>query len=289
MNPIVNGWYADPEARYYNGRYYIYVTKSFSAYSDQMNLDAFSSADLAHWDKHENILDMSGYPHVRQAVWAPTVIDRNGKYYLIFASNDIQSNDEYGGLEIAVSDAPTGPFRNLLGHPLVDRFVNRAQPIDAHLFKDDDGTVYLYWGGWRHCNAAILNESMTGFVPLPNGDWCKAVTPRGYVEGPCMLKRKGVYYFMWSEGNWTDGTYHVSCSASQSPLDIRAEGKTILQSSQIAEGPGHHGYLNIPGTDDWRIVYHRRIIGDREPGHRVLCMDRLQFSGHEILPVIMTE
>lgn len=288
MNPIVPGWYADPEARFYNGRYYIYVTKSFSAYGEQMNLDAFSSDDLIHWEKHPNIIDMSGYPYIHRAVWAPTIIDRNGKYYLIFASNDIQNNQQYGGLEIAVADSPTGPFVNLLGRPLVDRFVNYAQPIDAHLFKDDDGTVYLYWGGWQHCNAAIMRGDMTGFIPMENGDWCKPVTPKGYVEGPCMLKRKGVYYFMWSEGDWVNGTYHVSMSQSTSPLEISAEGETILQSSPIADGPGHHSYLNIPGTDEWYIVYHRRIIGDLEAGHRVLCMDRLIFDGQRMLPVQMT-
>ncbi len=288
MNPIVPGWYADPEARYYNGRYYIYVTKSFSAYGEQMNLDAFSSADLVHWEKHPDIIDMSGYPYIHRAVWAPTIVDRNGRYYLIFASNDIQNNHQYGGLEIAVSDSPAGPFVNLLGHPLVDRFVNYAQPIDAHLFKDDDGTVYLYWGGWQHCNAAIMREDMTGFIPLEDGSWCKPITPKGYVEGPCMLKRKGVYYFMWSEGDWVNGTYQVSMSKSGNPLDISSDSKTILQSSEIADGPGHHGYLNIPGTDEWRIVYHRRIIGDLEAGHRVLCMDRLDFDGDDMLPVCMT-
>ena len=129
---------------------------------------------------------------------------------------------------------------------------------------------------------------MTGFAPLKNGDWYKAVTPEGYVEGPCMLKHNGVYHFMWSEGDWVNGTYHVSGSSSRSPLEINPMGKILLQSSAIAEGPGHHSYLNIPGTDDWRIVYHRRIIGDREPGHRVVCMDDLQFDGDYIHPVRMT-
>lgn len=96
-NPIVPGWYADPEARRYNGRYYIYVTRSFTGYRKQMNLDAFSSDDLVHWTKHEGIVDMSGFPHIWRAVWAPTVIEKGGKYYLIFASNDIQSDDEAGG------------------------------------------------------------------------------------------------------------------------------------------------------------------------------------------------
>ena len=68
MNPIVPGWYADPEARFYEGKYWIYVTRSFTAYTDQMNLDAFSSEDLVHWEKHEGIIDMSGYPYIYRAV-----------------------------------------------------------------------------------------------------------------------------------------------------------------------------------------------------------------------------
>ena len=102
MNPIAEGYYADPEARFYEGKYYIYVTRSHTNYKEQMNLDAFSSEDLVHWEKHSGIIDMSGYPHIYRAVWAPTIIEKNGKYYLIFASNDIQSNEEVGGLEEAL-------------------------------------------------------------------------------------------------------------------------------------------------------------------------------------------
>lgn len=288
MNPIVSGWYADPEARFYEGRYWIYVTKSFSAYDEQMNLDAFSSADLVHWEKHPDIIDMRGYPYVHRAVWAPTIIDKDGRYYLIFASNDIQNNEQIGGLEIAVADNPAGPFVSHTGRTLVDRFIHYAQPIDAHLFKDDDGTIYLYYGGWQHCNVAIMNDTMDGFVPHADGTLFKPVTPEGYVEGPCMLKRNGVYHFMWSEGDWVNGTYHVCASTSDDPLHISPRGHVILESSDIANGPGHHGYINIPGTDEWHIVYHRRIIGDLEAGHRVLCMDRLTFDGDEIVSVVMT-
>ena len=123
-NPIVPGWYADPEARFYEGRYWVYVTKSFSAYGEQMNLDAFSSADLVHWEKHANIIDMSGFPYIHRAVWAPTIAERGGRYYLTFASNDIQNTEQYGGLEIAVADNPAGPSRALPGRPLEARFVN---------------------------------------------------------------------------------------------------------------------------------------------------------------------
>lgn len=288
MNPIVQGYYADPEARFYEGRYYIYVTRSATEFTDSMNLDAFSSEDLVHWEKHEGIIDMQGFPYIHKAVWAPTIIEQGGRYYLIFASNDIHSDEEIGGLEVAVSDSPAGPFVNYLGKPLVDRFVNGAQPIDAHLFKDDDGTIYLYYGGWSHCNVAVMNREMNGFVPFADGSVFKEITPDNYVEGPCMLKRNGVYHFMWSEGDWTRGTYHVCTSSSKDPVCIEKKGKTVLESSDLADGPGHHGYLHLEETDTWLIVYHRRVIGDIEPGHRFLCIDKLEFSGDEMEPVQMT-
>lgn len=287
-NPIVPGWYADPEARYYEGQYWIYVTRSFTAYTDQMNLDAFSSADLTHWTKHEGIVQMEDFPHIYRAVWAPTIIEKDGRYYLIFASNDIQSDDAVGGLEIAVADRPQGPFVRHIGGILVDKFHNKAQPIDAHLFKDDDGTIYLYYGGWSHCNVAVLNDTLTGFVPHADGSIFKEITPPHYVEGPCMLKKDGVYYFMWSSGNWTDGTYCVQYCPSASPFGPFDTATTVLQAGAIAEGPGHHGYLYHKESGQWLIVYHRRIIGDTAAGHRVLCIDKMHIAGGKIDAIAMT-
>ena len=196
-NPLDEGWYADPEARYYEGKYIIYVTHSLP-YDEQKNHSCFVSEDLTHWKKIENIIDMSGFPWAKSAIWAPTIEEKDGKYYYIFASNDIPHKSDVGGLEIAVSDSPTGPFKALLDKPLVGEFHNGAQPIDAHLFKDDDGTMYLYYGGWGHCNICKMNDEMTGFVPFEDGEVFKEITPPDYVEGPCMMKRGGKYYFMWS-------------------------------------------------------------------------------------------
>ena len=72
-----------------------------------------------------------------------------------------------------------------------------------------------------------MNEAMDGFVPFEDGSLFRSITPNGYVEGPCMLKRGGVYHFMWSQGGWTNGTYHVCTSASASPLEINPQGKTV--------------------------------------------------------------
>ncbi|MBQ8399140.1 MAG: glycoside hydrolase family 43 protein [Clostridia bacterium] len=288
-NPIVNGWYADPEARYYEGAYYIYVTHSLP-FKEQLNLDVVYSTDLENWQVGRNILDMSTFPYVTHAVWAPTIIEKNNKYYLVFASNNIQKDEEVGGLEIAVSDSPMGPFKGYLGKSLLDRFVFGAQPIDAHLFKDGDD-IYLYFGGWGHCVLAKMNEEMTGFVPLSNGELFMEITPKGYVEGPCMLKRDGKYHFMFSTGNWTDESYGVCTCIAETPEGPFGPVSKILSAQPpVADGPGHHGYLKVEGSeDDWLIVYHRRTVGDRNPHHRMLSIDKMTFSKEgTIEPVKMT-
>lgn len=290
QNPIDNGWYADPEARLYEGEYWIYATRS-RRYADQLNLDAFHSPDGKVWTKVESIVDMSGFPHVWQAVWAPTILEHRGKYYLVFATNDIQSDDQEGGLEIAVSDSPAGPFRALLDHRLVGKFVNGAQPIDAHLFKDDDGKIYLYYGGWGHCNVCLLSDDLTKLTPFPDGETFKEITPPDYVEGPCMLKRGGVYYFMWSVGGWGNDSYGVCYGRADSPLGPFPKECQILRTDYaVAKGPGHHGFLADREDDDrWYIVYHRRPLTETDCNSRQLCIDRMIFADDgSILPVRMS-
>ncbi len=290
-NPINTGWYADPEARFYDGKYIIYVTHS-QAFEKQLNQSCLVSEDLKKWELVENIIDMSGFPWTKGAVWAPTIIEKNGKYYYVFATNDIPHMSEVGGLEIAVSDSPTGPFKGYLGRPLVGDFHNGAQPIDAHLFKDDDGTVYLFYGGWKHCNLAVMNEEMTGFVPFPDGEIFKEITPPDYVEGPCMFCRNGKYCFMWSAGSWRTGTYRVNTALADSPMGPFENYRTILETGdcKIANGPGHNGYLYLPEQDRYLMVYHRHQNGIDGGDARFVCIENMEFdSDGMIKPIEMTE
>lgn len=284
-NPIENGWYADPEARFYEGEYWIYATRS-RPYKQQLNIDAFHSPDGEKWIKEDGIIKISDFPHVLQAVWAPTIIDKAGKYYLVFAVNDIQNNDQKGGLEIAVSDRPEGPFRKFT-ETLVPKFYNGAQPIDAHLFKDDDGKIYLYYGGWGHCNIAVMNDEMNGFVPFEDGNIFREITPPEYVEGPCMMKKDGKYYFMWSVGSWGNDSYGVCYDISDKPEGPFKKAERILKTDpNVAKGPGHHGYI-IDGNE-YYIVYHRRPLPETDCNSRQLCIDKMEFDGDKIKPIVMT-
>jgi len=288
-NPVVEGWYADPEAKIFNHQYWLYPTYS-AKYNEQVFMDAFSSPDLVHWTKHPHIIDTSGVKWVRRALWAPAVTEKDGKYYIFFGANDIQNNNEKGGIGVAVSDKPEGPFKDYLGKPLIDQIINKAQPIDQFVFRDDNGQYYMIYGGWGQCNIVKLKNDFTGVEPFEDGVTYKKITPEGYVEGPVMFKRKGKYYFMWSEGGWTGPDYRVAYAIGDTPFGPFERIGTILkQDASIATGAGHHSVINVPGTDEWYIVYHRRPLTETDANHRVMCIDKMYFDKDgNIQPVKIT-
>jgi len=324
-NPVLPGWYADPEVAFFPegvttkepgatfDPFWIFPTYS-APYDEQLFFDAFSSPDLVHWTKHPRVLTKESVSWARRAMWAPSVVRNvhDGRYYFFFGANDIQSNEELGGIGVAVADHPAGPYRDHLGEPLIDRFHNGAQPIDQFVFLDPaDGQYYLIYGGWRHCNIARLADDFTGFEPFekpmrtdvdPRDADMKTdsvedapvifreITPEGYVEGPFMFVRNGKYYFMWSEGGWTGPNYSVAYAIADSPLGpFERIGKILQQDPEVATGAGHHSVLHIPDTDDYYIVYHRRPLGETNGNHRVVCIDRMTFDENgKINPVKIT-
>lgn len=288
-NPVFPGWYADPEAVILNRQYWIYPTYS-APYKDQVLFDAFSSTDLVHWTKHNRILDTVNVKWAKRAVWAPAIVQKGNKFFLFFGANDIQNNQEYGGIGVAVADKPEGPFKDYLGKPLIDQFHNGAQPIDQFVFKDKDGKYYIIYGGWRHCNIARLKDDFTGFIPFDDGTTFREITPDNYVEGPLMFMRNNKYYFMWSEGGWTGPNYFVAYAVSDSPFGpFKRIGRILQQDTTVATGAGHHSVLHAPGSNNWYIVYHRRPLGEKSAHHRVTCIENMYFDeAGMIKPVSIT-
>jgi beta-xylosidase len=275
-NPIVEGWYADPEAVVWDGRCWVFPTYS-AEYDKQLHFDAFSSKDLVTWKKHPRVLTSENVSWARRAMWAPAVVKKGRRYYFFFAANDVHEG-EVGGIGVAVSRKPYGPYKDALGKPLIQHIVNGAQPIDQYVFLDDDGQYYMYYGGWGHCNVVRLADDLLSIVPFDDGETYKEVTPDQYVEGPFMLKRDGKYYFMWSEGGWGGANYCVSYAISDSPLGpFRRIGKILEQDPKVATGAGHHSVFKGRGNN-WYIVYHRRPLTEKAANSRVVCIDKLEFD-----------
>lgn len=286
-NPVFEGKYADPECVIWDGKYWIFPTASLP-YEQQTYLDAFSSEDLVNWTKHERIIDNNEVKWAWRAMWAPAIIRKDGSYYLFFGANDMHEKGE-GGIGVAVSDKPEGPYRDMLGKPLIDEVINGAQPIDQFVFEDN-GTYYMFYGGWRHCNVGILNNDFTGFIPFGDGETFKEVTPENYVEGPFMFKKDGKYYFMWSEGGWTGPDYCVAYAIADSPMGpFNRIGKILQQDPEIGTGAGHHSVMHEPKSDKWYIVYHRHPLGSTDGNDREVCIDEMHFDENGyIKPVVMT-
>jgi beta-xylosidase len=287
-NPILEGWYADPEVIKYGDTYWIYPTYS-DLFHRQVFMDCFSSKDLVNWTKHERIIDTAAVSWADSAMWAPSVISHREKYYLFFAANDVHEG-QVGGIGVGIADQPEGPYRDLLGKPLINEIVNGAQPIDQFVFKDPDGSHYMYYGGWGRCNVVRLNEDFTGLLPFEDGEYYKEVTPENYVEGPMMFIKDGKYYFMWSEGGWTGPDYKVAYAIADNPLGpFKRIGVVLEQDPFIATGAGHHSVLYEPLNQQYYIVYHRRPLDETDRNHRITCIDRMDFDENGLIkPVRIT-
>ncbi|AWX43244.1 Beta-glucosidase [Flagellimonas maritima] len=300
-NPIFKEWYADPEIVIFDNTYWIFPTFS-GIVKKQDFMDAFSSKDLANWKKHDSIITPKDVAWINNELWAPSAIEKDGKYFVFFSANDIQTPDSYwwdpqkhdstevGGIGVAVSRKPQGPYTDHIGKPLIGKVLNKAQPIDQFVFKAEDGIHYIIYGGWGRCNIGKLNDDFTDLLPFEDGQLVKEITPENYVEGPVMFYRGGKYYMMWSEGSWGKDSYKVAYGIADTPLGPFDRIATILESEpSVATGAGHNSVLRMPDTDDWYIVYHRRPIPNEHRNHRVICIDKMEFNGDgTIKPIKMT-
>ena len=295
-NPILTGFHADPEVLYskQTGKYYIYSTTDGQPGWGGWYFTVFSSEDLTDWTNEGVILDLKS-DQVTWAdgnAWAPCIeeVEKDGqfKYYFYYSGNAKGADKKQIG--VAVADSPTGPFTDL-GHPIVTESpAGKGQQIDVDVFTDPvSGKHYLYWGNC-YMAGAELNDDMTSI----NESTITVMTPEGgtlktynYREAPYVFYRNGIYYFLWSVDDTGSPNYHVAYGTSDSPLGkIKVAKKhTILIQDAEKEiyGPAHNSILQLPDSDEWRIVYHRInknfVDKDKLPGvHREVCIDRLEFN-----------
>ncbi|WP_026924004.1 family 43 glycosylhydrolase [Glycomyces arizonensis] len=286
-NPALPGLFADPNITVFDGTYYLYPTTDGFAGWSGTQFHAFSSTDLVHWTDHGVVLDVDAdISWADNSAWAPTIAEKDGRYYFYFSAGRA-SGDTSKHLGVAVADSPTGPFHDALGHPLVSAGAYGGQAIDPAVFTDDDGRSYLYWGqGASH--QVPLNDDMTSF----DASQVRTYDPSGYNEGSFVIERGGTYYFMWSENDTRSEDYRVAYATGSSPTGPwSGRAGVILQKdlSQGIKGTGHHSVVQVPGTDEWYIAYHRFAIPDGDGTHRETMIDRLYFNADgSIRPVVPT-
>ncbi len=260
-NPVIADTLADPSVLAHKGVYYLYGTGQVKG---GRGYRAYVSTDLVHWRRGPVVFRQD-----QPLAWAPDVWrdPSTGRFYLYYTVNR--------QVGVAESAGPLGPF--------TIRRTLFQKAIDAHLFRDDDGRLYLYvvrLPGFR-----ITVQPMAGpteprgkpkVILRPESDW---ETRNGRVtEGPWMIKHAGRYYLLYSGSGAKTPDYAVGYATASSPLGpfTRAGHNPILHRSKGVYGPGH-GCAVRDRAGQWWFVYHQKRTAKREWG-RFICLDRLRFD-----------
>lgn len=290
-NPVISsGYFADPDIFYSEktGKYYIYPTSDGFDNWGGYYFKVFSSVDLINWIDEGKIIDMStGQVKWAQAnAWAPCIIEKkiNGVYKYFFYFSGGMPSEKLKKIGVAVADSPTGPF-TVADSALISKTPRpdgKGHQIDPDVFTDPvSGKSFLYWGN-GYMAVAELNDDMVSLKTPP-----QIMTPHNYTEATYVFFRGNKYYFMWSQGNTNNKDYKVRYATSDSPtgpLNIPADNVVLeLDEANGIFGPAHNSVLQIQGTDQWYMVYHRigrpNSIKMKFPGsYREICIDKLEFN-----------
>ena len=293
-NPTVAD-FPDPEIHRFtdeNGKpvYWIYGTGGNNIRA------AYSTDNMKTWTRINSVVDTSTLTWIDKSnpkLWAPSCLYKDGKYYLSFSNGDSHTSNPNAGINITVSDNPGGPFKAFTSGPVVwehDENYSDMALIDQDLFLDEDGQIYMYYGGGGICLAVKLKDDLSGLATFPDGSTYKKMEGLGsYMEGPYMIKRGSTYYLMYSKGIWSNDSYGVCYATSDSPIGPFTYGRQILATDDtgIHKGPGHHSAIYLPENNEWLICYHR---WNKTDSYRSTCIDRMVFNKNgSIRAVVQTD
>lgn len=261
QNPVIERTLADPAVILHEGVYYLYATGDVDG---DNGYRVYTSTNLVDWKRGE-VVFRPGQPHV----WAPDIWrdPASGRFFLYYTVNQT--------IGVAEAAGPLGPFK--IRRKLFDR------AIDAHLFRDDDGRLFLYFvqlPGFRITVQPMASPTEPAGKPKmiirPESEWEKR---SGHVtEGPWIIKHKKRYYMLYSGSGANTPDYAVGYATADSPLGPfkRAANNPIAHRSKGVFGPGH-GCAIKDGAGKWWHVYHQKRT-DRIEWGRFICIDPLWFD-----------
>ncbi len=319
--PLVTHIYtADPSAHYFNGKIYIYPSHDIDggeAFDDlgshfkmrDYHVFSMDSIDGEVTD-HGVALDVDDVKWAAKQMWAPDAHEKDGKYYLYFPAKDHEGIFRIG---VAVSDSPTGPF---VAQP---EAIKESFSIDPAVFKDDDGSYYLYFGGlwggqlqrWRNgAYNAEHEESPTAHLPEGHEPALTAMVAKlredmlEFDEAPSeavILDENGKPLLAgdnerrFFEGAWMHkykGKYYLSYSTGDTHFLCYATGDSpygpFTYRGQIL-GPvvgwtTHHSICEI--EDKWYLFYHDSILSEGKTHLRCIKVTELEYEKDGSIKII---
>lgn len=291
-SPVLPGYYADPNIAVFGDTYYIYATTDGTPGWGGNQFFIWSSPDLVSWTRAEEpflTLDSANgnVPWAAGNAWAPTIIERDGKYYFYFSGQNIEYDTKTIG--VAVADSPCGPFT---AQPQAFILNNEAlktnQAIDPAAFQDPTtGKYYLFWGNGVPLFAEF-EDDMSSFV----SGTVRAITGlTDFREGIFLNYRDGIFHLTYSIDDTRSENYRVGYATSESVEGPWTYRGVILQKDESKGilATGHNSVIQVPGTDDWYIAYHRFAIPNGNGTMRETTIDKVFFDDEGFIkPVVPT-
>ena len=296
QNPFVQTWFtSDPAPLVVGDRMYVYTghDEDGADFFWMQEWRVYSTDDMVNWQDHGSPLALESFSWADDRAWASQTIERNGKYYWYICAHSRLSRGMAIG--VAVSDSPTGPFRDALGKPLYEN--GSWDHIDPTVMIDDNGQAWLYWGNPRvYCvklkedmislDGEVFNLEMTeegfGAPDASKRDRNKKYKDM-YTEGPWIMKKPvgSGYYLLYAAGGVPE---HLAYSESPTPTGPWTYKGTIMPEGGTGSFTNHCGYERFKGHD--YFFYHTGKLPGGGGFGRSVAVEEFKFNADGSFPTI---
>ena len=288
QNPIIRDQFtADPTARVFNGKVYLYPSHDIFPPEGQRqdwfcmeDYHVFSSENLTDWTDHGVIVTQNKVPWVRPdsySMWAPDCVEKNGKYYFYFPSVPDGAMRGFG-VGVAVADSPEGPF---VPEPEPIKGING---IDPCVLLASDGNAYIFWGAGRCAKLKDNMKELADDTPKEKVKWgerefemygvnCLKDLPSRQAEGPFAFEANGWYYLTYPYVR--EKTEVLGYAMSKNPMGPY-EYKGIIMAEHPNCWTNHHSIVNFKGQ--WYLFYHQNAFSPNDDKRRSAQIEKLYFN-----------
>ena len=299
QNPIIQTHFSpDPAPMVYKDRMYIYTGDDIPGFDFyyMTKWRVHSSGDMVNWTDRGVPISLESFSWARDRAWAAQCVQRDGKFYWYICAQTVNNDMAIG---VAMSDSPTGPFKDALGKPLIT--TGSWDNIDPTVFIDDDGQAYLYWGN-SHLFYVKLNRDMISYagkiteIPQSVESFGGLRRPGKsdevlqkqekfedvFVEGPWFYKRNNQYYMMYA--GMTGRTECLSYSTSKSPTGPwKYQGK-IMTDQPTNSFTNHGGIIDFKGKS--YLFYHTGLLPGAGSYGRSTAIEEFKYNSDGSIPKI---
>jgi beta-xylosidase len=285
-NPIISDVFtADPAPMVVGDTLYLYTSHDEAGPGEDAyvmkNWLCYSTTDMVNWKSHGVLLSPETFDWGDNHAYAGQAVQRDGQFYWY-----VPMGWKGGGFAIgvAVSDSPSGPFRDAIGHPLIssdmtpDPVGRQGQritwdDIDPTVFIDDDGQAYIFWGN-TELRWAKLKSNM---IELDGG--INVVDVPAFEEAAWVHKRGDIYYLSYASG-FPERIAYATAKSINGPWEYQGIIKQLAGNCST----NHHGIVDYKGRS--YIFYHDGGLPSGGSYRRSTCVDYLLYDNRgRILPM----